>query len=122
VPDGAVLIDADELARLRAGAETAQELASRQEREDRDRVIAAAMTEGRFAPARREHYERAWHADPEGIRHLLTAPEAEGGLAPNTIPVQARGVSRQEPDDDFAAAGVTGPGTGWFDFDAAEVK
>jgi hypothetical protein len=59
-------------------------------------VIAAALAEGRFAPARREHYERAWQADPEGTRHLLTASETDGGLAPNTIPVQARGVERQE--------------------------
>jgi hypothetical protein len=96
LPAGVVAIDADELARLRAGAQTASELAAERATAQRDSVIAAALAEGRFAPARREHYERAWQADPEGTRHLLTASETDGGLAPNTIPVQARGVERQE--------------------------
>lgn len=89
-PEGVVMIDAEELARLRSGAETAQELQARMAREERDRVLAAAMQEGRFPPSRREHYERAWASDPEGTRTLLTAPEDQGGLAPNTVPVAAR--------------------------------
>lgn len=99
-PAGAVMIDAEELAALRAGAQTAVTLAERQATELRDRTIAAAMSEGRFPPSRREHYETAWAADPEGTRHLLTAPEADGGLAPNTIPVAARGA---EPAGEAAA-------------------
>lgn len=102
VPEGAVLIDADELARLRAGAQTATELAQAASDRDRDGVIAGAIDEGRFAPSRREHWVRAWAADPEGTRHLLTAPEAEGGLAPNTIPVSARG--REEAEEVAANA------------------
>jgi hypothetical protein len=96
LPAGVVAIDAEELAALRQGAQTANTLAAERARTDRDSVLMAAMSQGRFAPARREHYERAWQADPEGTRHLLTASEADGGLAPNTIPVQARGVERQE--------------------------
>jgi hypothetical protein len=78
-------------------------------------VIAAAIQQGRFAPARREHYVRAWAADPEGTRTLLTASEEDGGLAPNTIPVQARGA---QPQDDLSA---TTEGTGWFAFEKGEV-
>lgn len=99
LPEGVVAIDADELARLRQGAETAQTLATTAAEQDRDRVIAAAIEEGRFAPARRDHYVRAWASDPEGTRTLLTAAESEGGLAPNTIPVAARG---EAPQDDGA--------------------
>jgi hypothetical protein len=113
VPDGAVLIDADELTRLRAGAQTAEELAAERAKSDRDATLKAAMGEGRFAPARREHWERQWEHDPDGTRHLLTAPEAEGGLAPNTIPVKARGITTHEEEHELAAAGG---GTGWFDF------
>jgi hypothetical protein len=116
LPEGVVAIDADELARLRAGAQTAQELAADRDRRDRDAVLAAALGEGRFPPARRGVYERAWQADPEGTRLLLTASEAEGGLAPNTIPVQARGADRQEADGDLVASA----GTGWIKFEGDE--
>lgn len=93
LPPGATVIDSEELARLRAGAETAQTLAREQDERERDAVLAQAMREGRFAPSRSEHWLRAWQADPEGTRHLLTANESEGGLAPNTIPVRARGAA-----------------------------
>jgi hypothetical protein len=115
VPEGAVLIDADELARLRAGAQTAEQLAAERARADRDTVLRAAMGEGRFAPARREHWERQWEHDPDGTRHLLTASEADGGLAPNTIPVKARGITTHDDQEHELAA--AGGGTGWFTFD-----
>lgn len=96
VPEGMRLIDEGTLAQLRAGAETATQLAERQEREDRDRVIAAAISDGKFPPARREHFERLWAADAEGTRKMLTASEAEGGLAAGNVPVVARGSEPQE--------------------------
>jgi hypothetical protein len=71
-------------------------------------VFAKAMDEGRFAPSRREHYLQAWERDPEGTRHLLTAKAEDGGLAPNLVPVQARGTS---PQADAANDNV---GTGLF--------
>jgi hypothetical protein len=115
LPEGVVAIDAAELARLRAGTATAETLARERAESDRDTVIAAAIQQGRFAPARREHYVRAWAADPEGTRTLLTASEEDGGLAPNTIPVQARGA---QPQDDLSA---TTEGTGWFSFEKGQV-
>jgi hypothetical protein len=117
VPEGAVLIDADELARLRAGAQTAEQLAAERARADRDTVLRAAMGEGRFAPARREHWERQWEHDPDGTRQLLTASEADGGLAPNTIPVKARGITTHDDQEHELAS--AGGGTGWFSFDGA---
>lgn len=101
LPPGAVVIDAQELERLRAGTATAETLARQQAESDRDTVLAAALREGRFAPSRREHWLRAWQADPEGTRHLLTAGEEEGGLAPNSIPIAARGAA---PADDTTNA------------------
>jgi hypothetical protein len=96
LPAGVSAIDTEELAAIRRDREALAELRAERAQAQRDSVIAAALAEGRFAPSRREHYERAWQADPEGTRHLLTASESDGGLAPNTIPVQARGVERQE--------------------------
>lgn len=81
---GTVIVDEARLAALEAAeADRAAE--------DRERTITAALEEGRFAPARRAHYETAWAADPAGTRHLLTASAADGGLAPNTVPVKERG-------------------------------
>lgn len=97
LPEGVTMIDSDELQRLRAGAAAAIELQTAQQTAERDRIIAAAIGEGRIAPARAAQWTRSWEADPEGTRHLLTAPEADGGLAVNTIPVAARGV---EPTDE----------------------
>lgn len=111
LPDGVIAIDAEELAHLKAGADTAAKLAKERADEKRNRVFAAALKEGRFAPARRSHYEQAWERDPEGTEHLLTASADEGGLAPNLVPVEARGT---EPQDTPAGLSATG-GTGLFD-------
>jgi hypothetical protein len=108
LPPGATIIDSQELEELRAGASMARELAQREADQARDSVIAAAIREGRFAPSRREHWLNAWQHDPEGTRTLLTASESEGGLAPNSIPVVARGAGPADTDTEAA-------GTGWFD-------
>lgn len=106
LPEGAVIIDAEELARLRAGAETAARLATEQADRERNTVLAAARDEGRFPPARLSHYEKAWKADPEGTRILLTADEKDGGLAKGTVPLAAKSES---PDPEGAGAdGLTG--------------
>jgi hypothetical protein len=97
LPEGVVAIDEQELQRLRAGAQTAEQLAADRAREDRDRILAQALTEGRFPRSRRDHWAQAWDRDPEGTRTLLTASEADGGLARGLIPVEARGV---EPTDE----------------------
>lgn len=98
LPEGMAIVDQATLADLRAGARTAQELAARSAREERDRIIAQAMGEGRFMPSRREAIERLWDADPEGTRIMLTASEDQGGLAPGFVPVEARGTSPQDTE------------------------
>lgn len=90
IPDGAVVIDAEELARLRAGAETATRLATEQATRERDGVLMAARDEGRFPPARLEHYRLMWDKDPDGTRTLLTADEDKGGLAKGAVPLTAK--------------------------------
>ena len=84
------LIDADELARLRAGAETATRLAAEQTTRERDGILMAARDEGRFPPARLAHYTKLYDTDPEGTRTLLTADEQSGGLAKGTVPLAAK--------------------------------
>jgi hypothetical protein len=105
IPEGAVIIDAEELARLRAGADAGTRLATEQATRDRDRVILAARDEGRFPPSRLAHYTRMFDADPEGTTVLLTADEDKGGLAKGTVPLQARA---QVPDPEAAGLPASG--------------
>jgi hypothetical protein len=86
VPDGMVMIDADTLEQVKAGAAAGQQVAATLGQQRRDQTITAAIKAGKFAAGRREHYEKAWEADAEGTQKLLTAKVEEGGLAP-VIPV-----------------------------------
>jgi hypothetical protein len=54
-------------------------------RDERDQIITVAVQEGKFAPARREHWVRLWDADPEGTRQVIDT------LAKNVMPVMASG-------------------------------
>ena len=64
---------------------------------ERDQVIAQAVADGKFAPARTEHWVRLWDADPEGTRTVID------GLAKNVIPVAELGYSDGEDafEDEF---------------------
>lgn len=108
-PKGTRLVDEEEWETVKAGAQTAHDLAKRDAEQDRDRTLKAAMSEGRFAPSRKAHYEAMWQADPDGTRTLLTAKAEDGGLAKNTVPVEAKGTESQA---DINAA--DGEGTGLF--------
>lgn len=76
----------DRIKKLEAQAQKTREA-------ERDQIIAKAVQDGKFAPARREHWVRLWNADPEGAR------EAIDGLAKNVIPVMAMGHSGEGEDD-----------------------
>jgi hypothetical protein len=111
-PEGLRLVDESTLADIQRQAAEGAAVAARMRVQDRDQTIRAAIGEGRFSPARREHWERAWDRDPDGTRHLLTAKAEEGGLAPGLVPVTAEiGAS-----GDGEGATPADEGTGWFTF------
>lgn len=124
VPEGFSLIDDETLEHLRTGAEAGLTVAAREARAERDRVISAAVSDGRIAPGRRGAFEAMWGdptadkvedraGDPEGTRQLLAK------LAPGLVPVDMREVgSAGEGDPDPADGG----GTGWFNFDDAPAE
>jgi ATP-dependent protease ClpP protease subunit len=85
VPEGMTLIETTVLDELRNGARQGTEARQRQLTEDRDRAIDNAIRTGRTTPARREHWQNAWDADPEGTRQTLEA------LAPGLVPVEEIG-------------------------------
>lgn len=107
IPEGMALIERDTLATLQAGAaagEAAQRVLAEQER---DRTIAAAVTDGRITPARRDHWARAYDADPEGTRELLAS--LEPGLVVNTVESGHGGQPEIAEDDDVAYARLFQP-------------
>jgi hypothetical protein len=95
--EGTVQVDAEEWKRLNAAATQGQQAYQKQQQEDRNRVLASAVKEGRIPPSRKEHYNRLWDQDPEGTKKLLTASVEEGGLAPNVVPIREDGGA---PGDD----------------------
>lgn len=67
-------------------------------REERDAVIAQANRDGKFPPARNEHWTRLWDADPEGTRAVINS------LAKNVVPVESLGSDTAEAgiDEEYA--------------------
>ncbi len=94
---GLITIDPAQLEQYQQGMIRAAALAKRLEAQDRDNAIDAAVKAGKFPPARRAHYERAWDADPEGTRELIAS------LAPGLVPVTAMGYSTDADDAIFDA-------------------
>lgn len=81
LPDGVVAVDAAQLEQLRRDAQAGAEARARQVREDRERLVQAAVADGRIAPARREHWVAALDADHDGAAATLAA------LTPGLVPV-----------------------------------
>jgi hypothetical protein len=89
---GTVVLDRAAYEGLRQQAQQGATAFQRQENENRDRILAAAIGEGRIPPSRRPHWLSMLEKDPEGATTLLTASEDKGGLAKGLVPVQASGV------------------------------
>jgi hypothetical protein len=107
LPEGTVLIDAETLTALQAGVQTANELAAATARQDRDRVVQAAIEQGRIPVAARARFTERWDRDAEGTRVLLTASAADGGLAPGLVPVNRAEIGRVGDGENDPTADVT---------------
>lgn len=93
VPEGMTLIETDVLNQLQTGAQAGVEARTQQRTDARDRALDAAVNTGRITPARRDHWQTNWDADPEGTRELLDSlpkgfavPLDEVGHADDTEP------------------------------------
>lgn len=96
---GTMVIDASAWDEQQARIKALEADAARRARDERDQVIAAAVADGKFAPARKEHWVRLWDADPEGTRQVIA------GLTRNVIPVTALGFADEGDagiDEEFA--------------------
>jgi hypothetical protein len=98
--EGVVTLDEGTYQQLQASAELGRKAHERQELEDRDRLLASAVEEGRIPPSRKEHYAKLYAADRDGTTQLIAS------LAPGLVPVDERGgqpAAADHQDDAYEA-------------------
>lgn len=103
---GTMVIDASAWEAQQEAIKRLEAKQAKHDRDERDDVIAQAVREGKFAPARKEHWARLWDADPEGTRQVID------GLTKNVIPVEALGFTIEDDesiDAEFASLFPTTP-------------
>lgn len=97
LPEGTVVIEQATLNELQVAARRGVEAHDRQQREDRERLVDAAIRDGRIPPARREHWLAQLAAD-------TGAADTLASLAPGLIPVgRAIGSDDSAPPRDETA-------------------
>jgi hypothetical protein len=101
LPEGVTTIEAAQLEELRAAAEMGRQAHERQAREDRERLVASAVEDGRIAPARREHWLKALASDPGAAETLASL---EKGLIPVSPIGHDGGIESQQQDFSAFAA------------------
>jgi ATP-dependent protease ClpP protease subunit len=99
--NGTVTVDAEVLASLRRQAERGEQARARQEQEDRQALVSAAVADGRIPPARREHWLEQLRVDP-GAAATLAA--LEPGLLPVGQPVGHSGDATDDTTDPLYAS------------------
>lgn len=97
LPEGVVTIDESTLGELVAAAKSGVEARDILRRQDRDRFLDEAVRAGKFAPARKQHFEALYDADETGTRQVIA------GLAAGTIPLVEAGHSGGGVEDEFEA-------------------
>lgn len=81
----AVLLDPVQYNALRVSAARGEEAWRKMREAECTGVLDAAIKAGKFPPARRDHYERLWAADPDGTKVMVEQ------LAANVIPILTSG-------------------------------
>ena len=93
---GTMTIDASAWDAQQAAIKALQAKQDKHDREERDTVIAQAVKDGKFTPARKADWAKLWDADPENTRQVID------GLTKNVIPVAALGIGLED-DESFDA-------------------
>ena len=89
---GVMQIDAEQYRSLVEAAEAGQEARRLQIAESDDRVVMAAIKEGRIPPARKDHWLGLMRADRDGTKEVLAS------LAPGLVPVSEMGHAAPEEE------------------------
>lgn len=101
--DGTVRVDAAQFAQLQQAAQLGAEAHARQQKEDRQRLVDAAVKDGRIPPARRDHWLAQLAADPGAATTLAS-------LQPGLVPVAEAG----HGGNPHAATADDDADTSWF--------
>lgn len=83
---GTITVDREVWDGMHKRIQKLEEIRAQQAETERDRTLAAAVTDGKFAPSRVEHWRRLWEADPQGTRDVLAT------LTAGTVPTADYGV------------------------------
>lgn len=78
--DGTVKMDKASAAKLKQDAELGRKAYAKQQKEERESFLTAAVKAGKFPRARKEHWRKLWKKDPEGTKASIE--ELESGLVP----------------------------------------
>ncbi len=109
LPEGTIVVDKATWEEVAGQARQGAELAAKTRDTERDNFIVTAIKAGKFPPSRKEHYLKAWKADPEGTRGLIDS------LAPGLVPVEARGTAGTGKDETVeGAAAASAYDEGWL--------
>jgi hypothetical protein len=93
---GLTVVDKTMFDEVAAGAKAGADLAAEKAKETRDRVISAAVKDGKIPPARKAHWAGLYDADPEGTSEMLAKMAA-------VIPLAERGVAASAETDGASA-------------------
>lgn len=80
IPEGTVLVDAGRFAELEAQAAAGAQARAQQNAERRDRLVAAALAEGRISAANRAIWRERLDADEDGTTALLATLPKSGAV------------------------------------------
>ncbi len=103
-PAGTVLVDAAALEALKADAAAGRQARDRQESDDRERAVDAAIASGRILPARRDAWLANLEQDPGALDTLASLPQ----IVPTTPLGSTGGVESSTEDDDALYASIFG--------------
>ncbi len=81
ISDGTYLVDGEILRNYQERAVAGDQALHRLHLNERDGILASAVTDGTFSLARKPHFEALWAKDPEGTRKLVAS------LAPGLVPM-----------------------------------
>lgn len=103
IQEGTYLVDSEVLRNYQSRAVAGDRAVLAMHLGERDTILAAAVSEGKFGQARLEHFQKLWDKDPEGTRKLVAS--LAPGLVPMGGPLGSSGEFTGDPDmpGDFEA-------------------
>lgn len=100
LPEGVVVVEASMLEELREGHKATQKILEDNAEAERERLVAAALQDGRIHPSRKDAWIESLKADP-GAKDVLAS------LTPGLVPVDQRSIGGSLPESAAAVEGET---------------